>query len=274
MLEEAHNLLKRTSTEQIAEGANLIGKSVEMLTNAIAEMRAYGEGFIIADQAPGLLDMAVIRNTNTKIILRLPEFSDRELVGKACGLRDDQIEELARLEQGVAAVYQNGWIEAVLCKVEKCKDYSDPDHLGKNSQLKEERYIPDWRTNLINAIMSKDLNVFLEKFDRNVIIRSDMPAALKRALLDWKSCNNPNKVFNDIVDMVFSGKSLINEAEKRKIENAQIPGFLSRRISEFEEGLSEQERLFVSYQLIEAQCRRFPDDRHWRSVLEGGRTIG
>ena len=35
VLEEAHNLLKRTSTEQSSESANLLGKSVEMLTNAI-----------------------------------------------------------------------------------------------------------------------------------------------------------------------------------------------------------------------------------------------
>ena len=55
VLEEAHNLLRRTSTEQSQESSNLQGKSVEMLTNAIAEMRTYGEGFIIADQAPGLL---------------------------------------------------------------------------------------------------------------------------------------------------------------------------------------------------------------------------
>lgn len=87
VLEEAHNLLKRTSTEQSAEGANLIGKSVEMLTNAIAEMRTYGEGFVIADQSPGMLDMAVIRNTNTKIIMRLPEYSDRELVGRAIDMK-------------------------------------------------------------------------------------------------------------------------------------------------------------------------------------------
>ena len=66
VLEEAHNLLRKTSAEQSQEGANLQGKSVEMLANAIAEMRTYGEGFIIADQAPGLLDMSVIRNTNTK----------------------------------------------------------------------------------------------------------------------------------------------------------------------------------------------------------------
>jgi len=81
VLEEAHNLLRKTSAEQSQEGANLQGKSVEMLANAIAEMRTYGEGFIIADQAPGLLDMSVIRNTNTKIILRLPDEEDRKLVG-------------------------------------------------------------------------------------------------------------------------------------------------------------------------------------------------
>lgn len=119
VLEEAHNLLKRTSVEQSSETANLTGKSVEMLTNSIAEMRSFGEGFIIADQAPALLDMAVIRNTNTKIILRLPDQGDRELVGRAANLNEDQITELARLPRGVAAIYQSDWVEAVLCKVEK-----------------------------------------------------------------------------------------------------------------------------------------------------------
>jgi hypothetical protein len=121
VLEEAHTLLKRTSTAQSAESSNLLGKSVEMLANAIAEMRTYGEGFIIADQSPGLLDMSVIRNTNTKIILRLPDEGDRELVGKAAGLNDDQIVELARLQRGVAAVYQNDWLQPVLCKVDEFK---------------------------------------------------------------------------------------------------------------------------------------------------------
>lgn len=118
VLEEAHNLLRKTSAEQSQEGANLQGKSVEMLANAIAEMRTYGEGFIIADQAPGLLDMSVIRNTNTKIILRLPDEEDRKPVGKSAALKEAQIDELSKLPLGVAAVYQNEWPEAVLCKIE------------------------------------------------------------------------------------------------------------------------------------------------------------
>lgn len=118
VLEEAHNLLKRTSAAQPAEGSNMLGKSVELLANSIAEMRTYGEGFIIADQAPGLMDKSVIRNTNTKIILRLPDLEDRELAGRAAGLNDSQILEISRFRNFVAAVYQNNWLEPVLCHME------------------------------------------------------------------------------------------------------------------------------------------------------------
>lgn len=132
VLEEAHNLLRKTSVVQSQEGANLQGKAVEMLTNSIAEMRTYGEGFIIADQAPGLLDEAVIRNTNTKIVLRLPDESDRRLVGASLALNDEQITELARLPKGVAAVYQNDWVEAVLCKFERYEDVQSMEYVRKD----------------------------------------------------------------------------------------------------------------------------------------------
>lgn len=122
ILEEAHNLLRKMSIAQSQEGANLQGKAVEMLTNSIAEMRTYGEGVIIADQAPALLDEAVIRNTNTKIVLRLPDESDRELVGSSMALSDAQKLELAKIPKGVAAIYQNDWVEAVLCHFEEYKD--------------------------------------------------------------------------------------------------------------------------------------------------------
>lgn len=119
VLEEAHNLLRKTTLAQSQESSNLQGKSVEMLTNAIAEMRTYGEGFIISDQAPDLLDDAVIRNTNTKLVFRLPDETDCERVGKSIALKPEQIRELAKLPAFVAAVYQNDWVEAVLCKSEK-----------------------------------------------------------------------------------------------------------------------------------------------------------
>ncbi len=117
VLEEAHHLLRASSDEQSMEGANLRGMSVEILTNAIAEMRTYGEGFIIADQSPGIMDESVIRNTNTKVLFRLPQEKDRVKAGRAIALNDAQIMELARLETGVAAVHQGDWISPILCRM-------------------------------------------------------------------------------------------------------------------------------------------------------------
>lgn len=140
VLEEAHNLLRKTSMGQAQESANLQGKSVEMITNSIAEMRTFGEGFIIADQAPDLLDEAVIRNTNTKIVLRLPDETDRKIVGGAMALNENQINELAKLPRGVAAVYQNDWIEAVLCKFMKYDKMQPLEYYPKDITFSLQHY--------------------------------------------------------------------------------------------------------------------------------------
>ena len=116
VLEEAHNLLKRTTPG--AAGSNVVGKSVEMICNSIAEMRTYGEGFIIVDQSPTAVDIAAIKNTNTKILMRLPEKNDCEAVGNAAGLNEDQVREMSKLGTGIAVVMQNNWLEAVLTHID------------------------------------------------------------------------------------------------------------------------------------------------------------
>ncbi len=129
VLEEAHNLLKRTGTSQSQEGANLVGKSVEMISNSIKEMRTYGEGFIIIDQSPLAVDSSAVENTSTKIIMNTPSKDACEEVGSALSLNEEQIKELAKLNVGVAAVMQKGWMEPVLMKVHgewKMSDYEAP----------------------------------------------------------------------------------------------------------------------------------------------------
>lgn len=128
VLEEAHHLLRRNGGDGGAEGSSLAAKSTEMLTNAIAEMRTYGEGFLIVDQSPNAVDLAAIRNTNTKIIMRLPDEMDRRLIGKSAAMRDEQLDEITRLPQGVAIVYQNDWLEPVLCQVRKFNGEQRPYH--------------------------------------------------------------------------------------------------------------------------------------------------
>jgi hypothetical protein len=206
VLEEAHNLLKRTSTEQSSESANLLGKSVEMLANAIAEMRTYGEGFIIADQSPGLLDMSVIRNTNTKIILRLPDQSDRELVGKSAGLNNDQITELAKLQQGVAAIYQNDWIQPVLCKIDY---FQTPDTLYQYENKEpykaaEAGTLPgEIKKQLVLYLLAeKDLGK--EQIDelRDKIFHSTLENGLKMRLFNYLATHKPTGNAETITDII------------------------------------------------------------------------
>ena len=155
VIEEAHNLLKRVSTEQYSESSNILGKSVELLTNSIAEMRTYGEGFIIADQSPGALDLAVIRNTNTKIILKLPEKSDREVLGGAVGLTDEQTDELSKLKSGTAVIYQNDWVEPVLVQINKCNIL--PNQYIYDKVIDKATIIPI-KTQMVNFLLCGRLN--------------------------------------------------------------------------------------------------------------------
>lgn len=194
ILEEAHHLLKRTSTEQISEGANLMGKSVEMLSNSIAEMRTYGEGFIIADQAPGLLDRSVIRNTNTKIILRLPDLEDRILVGKASGLSDNQIEEVARLEKGVAVVSQSDWLEPVLCKIDEYKK-NNSDSASPAMEMENDKIHSvigsRCEENSLLGFLSSELYRKNDRVDiqsiKEIILRSKMDTGIKCEFFEYLS---------------------------------------------------------------------------------------
>lgn len=134
VLEEAHNLLKNSNTA--SGGSAIIAKSVEMISNAIAEMRTYGEGFIIVDQSPTAVDISAIKNTNTKIVMRLPEQGDCIAMANAMGLNQFQQLEIAKQGQGKAIVMQNDWTAAVMVIIDEAKT----SYSGTPEQIDREVY--------------------------------------------------------------------------------------------------------------------------------------
>ncbi len=219
ILEEAHNLLKRTSTEQGQESANVQGKSVEMISNSIAEMRTYGEGFIIVDQSPSAVDISAIKNTNTKIIMRLPEFADCEAVGHSIGLAEDQILELSKLDKGVAAIFQNNWLESVLCKIDKNSERYKIKSVTINDRKNQVQLIGELLVELIAQDESKDFN--MSWF--NVILNgSKIPECIKnryRILLQdyqklWKTANK-NIGFSTLIAKLLNCEGLIRIFEDK-----------------------------------------------------------
>jgi hypothetical protein len=229
VLEEAHNILRAKNSASSVEGSNVAEKAVEMISNAIAEMRTYGEGFIIVDQSPSAVDISAIRNTNTKIIMRLPEENDRKMAGKSAALKEEQINEIARLPKGVAVVYQNDWIEAVLCQInkfdgeEKEYNYKDESIYYKNKKINSIliNFILNNRLNNPDRISEKEVKDAIENFEGSTQLKIKLLSFLKqykrdRKLKLWEKENLLNQAviiknilgFDDIVKD-FKNKTLL-----------------------------------------------------------------
>ena len=102
VFEEAHRLLRKS--EEIGPAAH----AVEMFAGLLAEIRAYGEGLIVAEQIPSKLVPDVIKNTAVKIVHRLPAKDDRDAVGATMNITDAQSEFLVTLRPGEGAVFTDG----------------------------------------------------------------------------------------------------------------------------------------------------------------------
>ena len=101
VLEEAHRLLRAGR-----DGAS--AHAVELFAGLLAEIRAYGEGVVIAEQIPAKLVPDAVKNTALKVLHRLPAHDDRQVVGAAMNLDEDQSRQVVSLRPGVAAVFADG----------------------------------------------------------------------------------------------------------------------------------------------------------------------
>lgn len=122
LIEEAHRLLKNVSTESGGEdNANPKGKAVETFTNILSEIRAYGEGILIAEQIPVKLTPDAIKNTNLKIVQRMVAKDDREVLGETMNLNEKQKKFITTLEVGEAIAYAEGLHKSILIKIPNYK---------------------------------------------------------------------------------------------------------------------------------------------------------
>jgi uncharacterized protein len=116
VVEEAHRLLRRPPAVGPGE-AGAAGHAVEMFAGLLAEIRAYGEGLVIAEQIPARLVPDVIKNTAVKITHRLPAADDRDAVGATMNATPPQSRFLVTLAPGQAAVFSDGMDFPILVKV-------------------------------------------------------------------------------------------------------------------------------------------------------------
>lgn len=117
LIEEAHRLLK-AAPGRSDDAPNTQAQFLDVFANLLSEIRAYGEGIVVAEQTPTKLMADVIKNTNLRIVHRLTSPDDRELMGRTLNLEPDQERRLAMLAVGEAVVMTDRTLKATLIEAD------------------------------------------------------------------------------------------------------------------------------------------------------------
>lgn len=119
VVEEAHNILENVESRGTGEnsGADTRFKTVQAFSNMLSEVRALGEGLVIADQSPEKLAPDAMRNTNLQIAHQLRDSKDREAIARAMIMDAEQRDFLGKLAPGRAALFMTGLEKATFIRV-------------------------------------------------------------------------------------------------------------------------------------------------------------
>ena len=130
--------------------------------------------------------------------MRLPAQSDRELVGRAANLNEDQITELAKLPCGVAAVYQNEWVQPVLCKVDKFENSGKKYTYTPEKEIYLAADTKGISESLLDCIMDRELFRKGGKKDisrlKEKVIKSKLPTKVKKDFIAYLSSDDEKEM--------------------------------------------------------------------------------
>lgn len=106
LLEEAHVLLD-ADTNAGQGDANPSAIAQGLVKRMLAEIRSYGVGIIIADQSPRKVSTDVVALTDMKMVFRLVESEDKQIIGDSTNMSDTQIKLMSKLKPGQAFLFFN-----------------------------------------------------------------------------------------------------------------------------------------------------------------------
>lgn len=106
LLEEAHVLLDAESNASQGD-ANPSAIAQGLVKRMLAEIRSYGVGIVIADQSPRKVSTDVVALTDMKMVFRLVEATDKQIVADSMNMSEAQVQRMSRLKPGEAFLFFN-----------------------------------------------------------------------------------------------------------------------------------------------------------------------
>ena len=124
LLEEAHVLLDAGTGGDTGE-ANPAAIAQGLVKRMLAEIRSYGVGVLIADQSPRKVGTDVVALTDMKMVFRLVESDDKQIIGNSTNMDDTQIQRMGKLKPGEAFLFFN--------KLDEPEEVITPDYRLENN---------------------------------------------------------------------------------------------------------------------------------------------
>lgn len=124
LLEEAHVLLDADTNAGQGE-ANPSAIAQGLVKRMLAEIRSYGVGIVIADQSPRKVSTDVVALTDMKMVFRLVESTDKQIVADSMNMNEAQVSRLSRLKPGEAFLFFN--------RLEEPEEVITPDYRLENN---------------------------------------------------------------------------------------------------------------------------------------------
>lgn len=133
VLEEAHRIFPATPPAASSPAGGGGEFAAETLTNLLAEVRSAGEGLLVVEQSPYRLALGAITNTGIKVAFRTMGAEDREILGAAMNLNEEQKHALTSLARHEAVVFWAGMDNPI----RMVADASFPPALSQGSLQKD-----------------------------------------------------------------------------------------------------------------------------------------
>lgn len=105
LLEEAHVLLDGGGAS--GGDANPSAIAQGLIKRMLAEIRSYGVGLVIADQSPRKVGTDVVALTDIKVVFRLVENEDKQIIGDSTNMSQAMIQRMSKLRPGEAYLFFN-----------------------------------------------------------------------------------------------------------------------------------------------------------------------
>jgi hypothetical protein len=226
VIEEAHRLLTKTSTDfSNLENVSTKAKAVETFCNILSEIRAFGEGILIAEQIPSKLAQDAIKNSNLKVMHRIVAKDDRDLMGLTMNLNEQQNRFISIMNKGEAAVFSEGFSESFLVKA--------PHYHSSAKKINSK--ISNVSDNDIGRAMAKKMIALNQVFGRH--------SGCKQCKYKCVYRDTANYLLSKPETMRSFGKFIFAIVEKAENLTALYPSFRDQVLADMRESIQREDEL-------------------------------